>query len=293
MTDDKNIIRFLDGEMDEDERLEFEKKISGDPDLAEKVKTFRNIQMLAGKAMNQADDPEDSLDQETREEIRQAVIDFKEGKMDDLPKEVEDTVKSARLAFEQRREKDQQARGFSEPESQRSNLRQIRRIWFTAAAIAVLAIILSVVIFRPFKDKLAKDLYSEYYKEFPMTEQINELSRSSDDLLFAIKVYEAGDYDRAIILFEMLTNISTLRGYSLFYAGHTYLHLKLTDKAIEKFQGLLDDAPVELMAPTRWYLALSYMKNGEAVLSREQLLLIEDMDSPYRRDARRLLRHLQ
>ncbi|NOR33654.1 MAG: hypothetical protein GQ579_03120 [Bacteroidales bacterium] len=293
MTDDKNIIRYLDGEMKEDERLEFEKKISGDPDLAEKVETFRNIQMLAGKAMNQADDPDDSLDQETREEIRQAVIDFKEGKKDDLPEEVVETIKSARLAYEQRREKGQQATGITEPESQRSNIRQIRRIWFSAAAIAVLAIIVSVLIFRPFKDKLAKDLYSEYYKEFPMTEQMNELSRTNDDLLFAIKVYEAGDYDRAIILFEMLADSSTLRGYSLFYACHTYMHLKLTDKAIEKFQGLLNDAPVDLIAPTRWYLALCYVKNGEATLSREQLLLIEDMDSPYRRDARMLLRDLQ
>jgi anti-sigma factor RsiW len=196
MIDDRNIIRYLDGEMKEDERLEFEKKISGDPDLAEKVETFRNIQKLAGKVMNRADDPEDRLDKETREEIRQAVIDFKEGKKDDLPREVEETLKRARQAFEQRREKGQQATGITEPESQRSNIRQIRRIWFSAAAIAVLAIIVSVLIFRPFKGKLVKDLYSEYYKEFPMTEQMNELSRTDDDLLFAIKVYEAGDYDR-------------------------------------------------------------------------------------------------
>jgi tetratricopeptide (TPR) repeat protein len=263
------------------------------PDLAEKVETFRNIQMLAGKAMNQADDPENSLDLETREDIRQAVIDFKEGKKDDLPEEFVETIKSARQAYEQRREKDQPATGFTEPESQRSNIPRIRRIWFSAAAIAVLAIIVTVIIFRPFKGRLARDLYSEYNKEFPKTEQLNELSRTNDDLLFAIKVYEAGDYDRAIILFEMLSDSSTLRGYSLFYAGLTYMHLKLNDKAIEKFQGLLDDAQVDLIAPTRWYLALCYLKNGEAALSREQLLLIEDMESPYRRDARKLLRDLE
>jgi tetratricopeptide (TPR) repeat protein len=293
MTDDKNIIRYLDEEMKEDERLEFEKEISGNPDLAKKVETFRNLQKLAGKTMRQADDPEDSLDQETREEIRQAVIDFKEGNKNDLPEEVDETIKSARQAFEQRRGKRQQAGELTEPGPQRSNIRRIRSIWFRAAAVLVLAVVVSFLIFRPFKSKLAKDLYTEYYKEFSMTEEMNELSRTDDELLFAIKVYEAGDYDRAIIMFEMLADSSMLRGYSLFYAGHAYMHMKLNDKAIETFQELLNDAPGDLIAATRWYLALCYLKKGEATLSKEQLLLIEEMDSPYRRDARMLLRDLQ
>ncbi|MEE9461019.1 MAG: tetratricopeptide repeat protein [Bacteroidales bacterium] len=293
MIDDKYIIRYLDGEMTEDERFEFEKEISGNPDLAKKVEAFRNLQKLAEKAMRQADDPEDNLDQETREEIRQAVIDFKEGRKYDLPGEVNETIKSARQDFEQRREKDKQATDVTEPEPHRSNIRQVRRIWFSVAAVVVLAVIVSVLIFRPFKGKPAKDLYTEYYKEFPMTEEMNELSRTDDDLLFAIKVYEAGDYKRAIILFEMLADSSTLSGYSLFYAGLAYMHLNLTDKAIETFQGLLDDDPGDMIPATRWYLALCYLKAGEASLSKEQLLLIEETDSPFRKDARMLLRDLQ
>ncbi len=293
MIDDKNIIRYLDGEMTEDERLEFEKEISGNPDLAKKVEEFRNLQNLAGRAMRQADDPEDNLDQETREEIRQAVIDFKEGKKYDLPGEVDETIKSARQDFEQRREKEKQATDITEPEPHMSHIRQVRRIWFSVAAIVVLAVIVSVLIFRPFKGKPAKDLYTEYYREFPMSEEMNDLSRADDDLLFAIKVYEAGDYDRAVILFEMLADSSTLRGYSLFYAGLAYMHLNLTDKAIETFQGLLDDAPGDMIPATRWYLALCYLKTGEASLSKEQLLLIEGTDSPFRKDASMLLRDLQ
>ncbi len=293
MIDDKDIIRYLDGDMTEDERLEVEKEISGNPDLARKVETFRNLQKLAEKAMRQADDPEYNLDQETREEIRQAVIDFKEGGKDDIPGEVDETIKSARQDFEQRREKGQQETGVTESESQRSNIRQVRRIWFSVAAIVVLAVIVSVLIFRPFKGKPAKDLYTEYYKEFPMTEEMNDLSRTDDDLLFAIKVYEAGDYERAVILFDMLADSSTPRGYSLFYAGLAYMHLNLTDKAIETFQGLLDDAPGDMIPATRWYLALSYLKTGEAAFSKEQLLLIAETDSPFRKDARMLLRDLQ
>jgi tetratricopeptide (TPR) repeat protein len=293
MTDDKSIIRYLDREMTEEERLAFEKEISGNPGLAKKVETFRDLQALAGKAIRQADDPEESLDQQTREEIRQAVNDYMEGRQKELPREVEEMVKSARQAFEQRREEGQQTRGGTEPGLQRSNIRQIRRIWYSAAAVAILAVILSVIIFRPFKGKPARDLYAEYYKEFSTTEEMNELTRTDNDLLFAVKVYEAGDYERAVILFEMLADSNVHRDYSLFYAGHAYMHLNLTDKAIETFKRLLDDAQGDMIPATRWYLALCYLKSGEAALSKEQLLLIEKTDSPYRRDARMLLRDLQ
>jgi tetratricopeptide (TPR) repeat protein len=293
MTDDKNIIRYLDWEMEEDERLSFEKEISGNPDLAEKVEAFRNLQKLAGKAIRQADDPEESLDKETREEIRQAVMDFKEGKNSDLPGEVNETIKSARQAFEQRREKGQQSMGVSGTGSQRSNLRQIRRIWFSAAAIAAVAVIVSLLLVRHFKGRPAKDLYTEYYKEFLITSEMIELSRADDDLLFAIKVYEAGDYERAVILFEMLADSAGLREYALFYAGQSYLHQNLTDKAIETFQQLLGEASGDMIPLTRWYLALCYLKTGEAALAKEQLMLLDETDSPFRRDARLLMRDLQ
>ena len=85
MSDEKIIIRYLDGEMTEEERLAFEKEISGNPGLASEVEKLRELQRMAGKAMKQDDDPEGLLDQGTREEIRQAVIDFKKGRDDDLP----------------------------------------------------------------------------------------------------------------------------------------------------------------------------------------------------------------
>ncbi|KPL15014.1 MAG: hypothetical protein AMS26_08810 [Bacteroides sp. SM23_62] len=293
MIDDKNIIRYLDGEMPEDEKLRFEEAISSNTGLADRVEQLRKIQKLAGKAAGKADDPEVRLDQETRQEIKQAVNDFKEGGKDLIPEEVNETIKAAGKAFEIRKEKDRHDTAGAEPEADRPNIRQIRRIWFRAAAIVVLAVILSILIFRPFRSKPARDLYAEYYKEFPMTGEMNELSRTDDDLLFAMKVYEAGDYERAIILFEMLADSTGLREYSLFYAGHTYMHLNLTDKAIEKFQTLLEDAQGELIPATRWYLALCYLKTGQAEYSKEQLMLLKESDSPFRKDASMLLRDLQ
>lgn len=293
MTDDKNIIRYLDGEMAEDERLAFEIEISENPDLAKAVESIRKLQKLAGKALRQTDDPEANLDQGTREEIRQAVLDFKEGKNADLPGETDEMIKSARQDFEQRREKIRQASGTTEPGARRSNIRQIRRIWWTAAAVVLLGAIASILIFKPFTNRMPRDLFADYYREFPMTPEVLDLSRDDDDLLFAIKVYEAGDYERAVILFEMLSDSAGIREYSLFYAGHSYLHQNLTEKAIQKFQELLSETQGDLIPATRWYLALCFLKTGEATLSKEQLLLIEETESPFRKEARLLLRDLQ
>ena len=282
MRDEKTIIRYLDGEMPEDERLAFEKEISGNPDLADEVEKLRDLQKLAGKAINQGDDPEENLDPGTRENIRQAVIDFKEGGDADLPEEVKDTIAGARQAFEK-----------TDPGTHRSNIGQIRRIWFSAAAVVVLAIVVTILVFRPFRSEPVRDLYAKYYREYPVSPELSELSRSDDDLLFAIKVYEAGDYDRAILLFEMLSDSLTHGGYSRFYAGHAYLHLNLSDKAIKSFQGLLDEDPGDLEHATRWYLALAYLKEGNSTQSREQLELLKASDSPFKKNARMLLRDLQ
>ncbi len=293
MIDDKLIIRYLDGEMPEDEKLRFEEEISSNSRLAKRVDQVRKIQELAVKAAGRADDPEERLDPETRKGIRQAVIDFREGGKDLVPDEVRETIKAAGKAFEKRKQKDQHKTASSESEPDRPNIKQIRRIWFRAAVIVAFAVILSILIFRPFRGKPARDLYTAYYKEFPLTGQMSELSRTDDDLLFAIKVYEAGDYERAIVLFEMLADSAGLREYSLFYAGHAYMHLNLTDKAIETFQTLLKEAAGELTPATRWYLALCYLKTGQAESSKELLVQLKESDSPYRKDARMLLRDLQ
>jgi hypothetical protein len=65
-----------------------------------------------------------------------------------------------------------------------------------------------------------------------------------------------------------------------------------TDRAIDTFQSALTADPNELETAIRWYLALSYLRIGEAAMSKEQLVQIEAGHSTYQRIARRLLRDL-
>jgi tetratricopeptide (TPR) repeat protein len=294
MIDDKNIIRYLDGEMPEDEKLRFEEEISGSPELAEKVEQFRLFQKLAGKAARKVNDPENGMDGQTRDEIRRAVKDFKEGgEAAAVPDEISETIKSAAGSYADRSGKHPTGPSSAEPVSSRYTNGQIRRIWFSAAAVVLIVAVATILIFRPFGDKPAGDLYAEYFKAFPKSEEVDELSRTDDDLLFAIKMYEAGDYERAAILFEMLADSIGFREISLLYAGNAFMHLNQTGRAIEAFNLLLDHGTGTMVPASRWYLALCYLRKGERALSIEQLELVKQTDSPFRKDARKLLRDLQ
>jgi tetratricopeptide (TPR) repeat protein len=292
MIDDKQIIRYLDGEMTQPEKLEFEKAVSADPDLAEKVETFRELQELAGKVIGRAEDPEESLDSRTLDEIHKAVLEFKQGAGHGLPPEVDKTIQDARQAFEQKRDAVRRDKNGSARGQPLKDLPQTKRIWFRAAAVAVLVLIVAYLVFRPFRSVPEEDLFAKYYQEYALSEDMLELSRSHDDLLFALKVYEAGDYERALVLFDMLADSSEFRQYSRFFTGHAYLHLNHIDQAIESFEGLLEEGAGDLETATSWYLALCYLKTGDATLSREQLEQVSGTDTPYGIDAGKLLREL-
>ena len=78
MDHDRDIIRYLDGEMLGDELLEFENKIEQDSGLGRLVEEIRNLQDLARKSIGYEGDPEQELDEDIRNEIRSLVREFKE-----------------------------------------------------------------------------------------------------------------------------------------------------------------------------------------------------------------------
>ena len=112
------------------------------------------------------------------------------------------------------------------------------------------------------------------------------------DFLFAIEVYEAGDFKRSAILFEMLAESSELRAWSMFYAGSSNMFLNQTAEAIDLFQTIIQEGYEEVLPMTRWQLALCYIRTGKPESAREQLEILRN-DPSYRRDANRILRILR
>jgi tetratricopeptide (TPR) repeat protein len=274
--DELKIIQYLDGEMSGKELEKFEEEIRLNPLLAGEIEKYRQLQELARESLSAEESPRI----EVQDEIAQKVDDFKrdpDSARDDLPPGFLEKLQDA---------------GETYAGTKRASSGQIRRIWFRAAAIAVLAIIASILVFRPFAGISPDDIYAEYSKPFLKTGEIMELARADNDFMFATEVYEAGDYERAVILFTMLADSSVTGEWSLFYAGCAYMSLNQTGNALSRFKEILRSDDMELVSAAKWQLALCHLKRGETEPAIEYLENLLHVPS-YRKDALKILRILK
>ncbi len=283
--DDLKIIKYLDGEMSGEELRSFEDEIRMSPPLAEEIERYRKIQELARKLLSEGEageepDTQGELSEEVSREISDAVRDYKKdpGSFGDIPPEYRESL-------------DQAGQDFMEQRARASSMGMIRRIWYSAAAVVVLAVIVSMLVFKPFSQMTPAEIYTQYFSTFHKTDEIAELARNDNDFLFAVQVYEAGDYDRAAVLFEMLSDSSDLRSWSLFYAGCSYMSLNRISRAADLFRLVVAEGDPGVVPAARWQLALCYIRQGDPAAAREHLELLETHPE-YRRDAARILRLL-
>ena len=280
MDHDKRIIRYLDGEMQEEELRLFEQELEKDPDLARQTGEVRKLQDLARKAVEAESDPETGLDEEIRREIRTAVQEFKDSKHpdQDIPPDFRNQIEESASAF------------FQKPSGM---LKRIQIVWYSVAAVIIAGGLLSVILLRPFAKMSPADAYAEYFQTYNQTEEVTELTRSDDDFLFAVEVYESRDYERAVVLFQMLSDSVLTRDYALLYLGHSYMSLNQTEKAISSFENLIQTGNVELIDDAGWYLSLCYLKTARPERARELLEQISVSDSPYKSEAKRIIRSIR
>ncbi|HEC41751.1 MAG TPA: tetratricopeptide repeat protein [Bacteroides sp.] len=272
--DELKIIQYLDGEMTGKELEKFEEAVRMNPTLAEEVSRYREIQGLAMKLLS-------DQDTEMEKEISEAVEDYKRDPQSygNIPEDYREKLMDAERELHRSGE-------------QTGSILMIRRIWYSAAALVIIALAISVLVFKPFSTIPPGEVYAQYFSSFSRTDEIIEIARDDNDYIFATEVYEAGDYERAAALFELLADSSGLRSWSLFYAGSSYMLLNQTDKAIEYFQSALDEPGDEVISPAHWHLALCYLKQGMPEIAREHLILLSD-DPVYRKDANRILKLLK
>ncbi len=287
--DELRIIKYLDGEMPEEERRAFEDEIRMNPALAEELQRYRHIQDLAGKLLGDVaeeekegagDSAENGLDPAVKQEIEEAVLQFKKNPDDPgkVPESYRETLHRAGKAF------------FRSRGKAGSSL-MIRNIWYRAAAVVVLGVTISILILRPFGKISPDEIYAHYFRPFHKTDRVVELARADNDLLFAIQVYEAGDFERAVALFEMLADSSGMKAWPWFYAGSTYMSLNRPEKAIDLLKKAMEEGDREVDAHARWQLSLCYIRIGEPSEARKYLETLKG-DPDYRRAAGKILRIL-
>jgi len=275
--------RYLDGRLSEESRKDFEKDLSNNPDLASQFARYKQLHGLSEKAIGgESDKPEDvQIDAETDDRSRADIDEYRKKKNLIPDKELADFEKSLKKAEK-------------EVTGKQHSVRITRRIiWYTAAAIVAGAILILSIFFAGFGSKEPEKIYMTYFESYKKSEKIFELTRSSDDFYFVMKVFESGDFTRALLLFEQYADSADYAVYATFYAGITNMNMERWTEAIESFIQVIEKGESEMMVPARWYLGLCYLKIDDTKSARKQFEQLSRTKNQYTSRARRILRRMK
>ncbi len=165
-----------------------------------------------------------------------------------------------------------------------------RMIWLAAAAAAVLVLAVLSVVFWPRTQLAPEALFAAHFA--PKSAPGERGSTESDLWPRALDHYAAREYATAIGNFDRLLADSSFQfpDQALLYQGISYLALDQTQAAIERLEQVSpekyehDDA--------QWFLALAWLKTGEAQKARHTFQFIAQQKShPYQAQAQQLLAH--
>lgn len=163
------------------------------------------------------------------------------------------------------------------------------RHWYYLAAACVAMV--ALLVWAPWKTQDPRTLYAEYFE--PHANIFEPTVRSAPGTgarAQAFQAYEQGNYARAAELFTALLQDGNDAGM-LMLLGNANLMLGETAKAKENFTKLIDESD-DLDIAGKWYLSLSYLRDGETDAAATLLREIESSPSPYAQKARALLKQL-
>jgi tetratricopeptide (TPR) repeat protein len=273
---------YIDGRLTGKELEEFEQALENDPDLKNDLEKFKALHIAAEKTIRQ-DKPEEEeyeIDKETDELSRDDISKYGKEKRDQSDTDMvhfEEMLKNA--------ERDHlNERG--------GRFKKTMFIWYGAAAIVFIILAVSVFLIVRTNKLNTLDLYATFFEPYVKSEKVFELTRSSDDFYYAVKVFEAGDYSRAAILFSNLSDSVELKAYALFYSGITSMELGKWDEAISSLKNAIGCGEDQIAYDSRWYLGLCYLRVDDEESARRQFEILASEKNEYTRKSRQIVRIL-
>lgn len=172
-----------------------------------------------------------------------------------------------------------------EPEALNEQHSSPRWYWLAASTI-VLLITFGWLIQR----NDSNEIFDQYFDPYPAENRVRgEFGKQNTQEVF--RLYEEGDYVHAIELMEAsLASGVDFKGQRL-YLGNAYLASDQAAKAI-KTLGAIEANSLYYM-DAQWYLALSYLKNGDKTEAVNVLESLLNERSLYGSSAKELLQELQ
>ncbi|MGK7397261.1 MAG: tetratricopeptide repeat protein [Candidatus Cyclobacteriaceae bacterium M3_2C_046] len=180
-----------------------------------------------------------------------------------------------------------------QPDDQRLGGRGKKMYWWMGLAASLLVGIVLIFLFN--QKPVHQEIFATYYR--PYLNLVSPLERSGESAeefnQDPFKLYESGDFEQAIDLFEKLKNEGTVGNEHLFYLGLSYLETDQVDEAVENLLLVAQRNEGFLANPSQWYLALAYVKAEQLQAAQEAFEELAGYSNEYQDQAKEILERLR
>lgn len=161
--------------------------------------------------------------------------------------------------------------------------------WQYAAAVLLLLISISAVLFFTLRPSLNERLYSQYFKSYNKTNYYRSANESSaTDLTIALNEYSNQNYEKSWILLKEISDRDKTDA-AFFFRGMSAMETNKLDDAILSLKKVMSNDSSLYIDQATWYLALCYLKNDDRVNARIYLKKVIDNNYNHKGDAEEIL----
>ncbi len=126
----------------------------------------------------------------------------------------------------------------------------------------------------------------------PQIESVSAKAGIEDLLSQAMQTYKNKQFDKALEIFDDLrSKYSYETDEILLYEGNIHFHNKNYGRAVESLQQITTRNS-KIKDEAHWHLALTYLKNNEIDLAKEQLKIVIKQSTTHQKDAKSLLKKI-
>lgn len=167
--------------------------------------------------------------------------------------------------------------------------RKMRRA-IVIASIIIIAGITTVLISK--RDTLENRLYKKNYEQ--IADNNTNLFVENSAFNEAKRKYKEGESNIAWLLLKDINQPVSFETEKIFYQGLVLMEMDRHEEAIIKFIDVLSRPDSkEVLAVTKWYLGLCYLKTGERNKSKETFKYLNNLNVDKSSKARHILRKLE
>ena len=312
----EEIDSYINGELGADILAEFEAELDKNQDLQFEVNLHSEVEDALGEfdIMNLRNEMKNIIESETSWNVSERTIeDFIDGMLEEDMLEAfnaelkENTDLMAEVALREHinsaiGEKDIQAlRGQLNRARKDSEKKEVKSIImpqfdlkstrFWRNSVAMIIVIVGLIGALNTGMQSVDKTYDKYF-ETPTWASERSVDNSLDNLQTAKLYFARKDYGRVL---ELL-NASKIKNESFvtqFYRGLSYQNLNSFSKAIDEYTKVIDDGNNLFVEEAEWYRSLCYLKLGQKVEARNELLAVIERKGHYENDAKAIIRKLR